>query len=908
MRLAEQTTYGETVAAAQELNLRGVIYQHRDEAGLASTERRDFDGNVVRTARQLLTDFSEPVDWALTPTLEAETFLTDTTFDALNRPVKITTPDGSVSEPSYNQRSLLCAVALTPAGGGGRVDYVKAITYDAKAQREAIEYGNGASSAYTYDPLTFRLVALRSTRPGGGEALQAIGYTYDAVGNVVSVEDAAQQTIFFANQVVAPTATYTYDAIYRLVSAEGREHIGQTASEPIGASDAARVAIPLPSDGQAMRNYTQTYAYDHVGNIEALTHAATGGGFKRAYAYDEPDVPPRSNRLTSTSVGATREAYAYDANGNVESMPHLSLMRWDWSDQLEATASQIVTEGEPETTYYRYDSKGRRVRKVTASGSGTRRSERTYIGAYEVYREYGPSGEVKLERQTLNISDGAGRICLLETTTIDTTTPGAPLQAPSTLTRYQLANLLGSAVLELDENAAIITYEEYYPFGSSSFQSGRSAAEVSLKRYRYTGKERDEESGFYYHGARYYTPWLGRWSSADPVGVRAGPNLYAYCGDNPVCKVDRTGTTEESSTSFGISIDAKGVSAGTFVVPPPRDLSGFVVAFGRTGLGRSYMDTAKANTGLPAVNIQDRINFQKGYGVMSFFPGSYQLETEYVDPARSDPAKGITGLYPMFSGVSVQEALERSETMHFDMREVDLTPKLSKGSLPGFSQEDFHASSEARQVVAHVAATDPGERVPTIVMQHEEGVSTITPDSNVVKGDPLPSRLASRMPNLQNAPKSPTPPPSSGSSGAGGSGGSRGGPTRTVTMPSPSSAALGGLGRMVPGVAETEIALGSAAMAAMSHPATVALAQPLMTAAEAVPVVAGVGIVGAATGHLARAVASEAGASPETANTVGLGAAVLTGAALGSVIPGVGTAVGAGIGALVAGGLYLWTL
>lgn len=113
---------------------------------------------------------------------------------------------------------------------------------------------------------------------------------------------------------------------------------------------------------------------------------------------------------------------------------------------------------------------------------------------------------------------------------------------------------------------------------------------------------------------------------------------------------------------------------------------------------------------------------------------------------------------------------------------------------------------------------------------------------------------------------------------------------------------------MVPGVAETEIALGSAAMAAMSHPATVALAQPLMTAAEAVPVVAGVGIVGAATGHLARAVASEAGASPETANTVGLGAAVLTGAALGSVIPGVGTAVGAGIGALVAGGLYLWTL
>ena len=83
---------------------------------------------------------------------------------------------------------------------------------------------------------------------------------------------------------------------------------------------------------------------------------------------------------------------------------------------------------------------------------------------------------------------------------------------------------------------------------------------------------------------------------------------------------------------------------------------------------------------------------------------------------------------------------------------------------------------------------------------------------------------------------------------------------------------------------------------------------PLLTAAEAVPVVAGVGVVGAGAGHAARYGASQLGASQSTADTVGLGAAVLTGAALGSVIPGVGTAVGAGLGALVAGGLYLWSL
>ena len=77
--------------------------------------------------------------------------------------------------------------------------------------------------------------------------------------------------------------------------------------------------------------------------------------------------------------------------------------------------------------------------------------------------------------------DGASRICLFETVTVDTTPVTAtttPVTTPSTVTRYQLANHLGSALLELDNSAAIISYEEYYPYGSTSFQSGTNAAEV----------------------------------------------------------------------------------------------------------------------------------------------------------------------------------------------------------------------------------------------------------------------------------------------------------------------------------------------------------------------------------------------------------------------------------------------
>jgi len=133
-----------------------------------------------------------------------------------------------------------------------------------------------------------------------------------------------------------------------------------------------------------------------------------------------------------------------------------------------------------------------------------------------------------------------------------------------------------------------------------------------------------------------------------------------------------------------------------------------------------------------------------------------------------------------------------------------------------------------------------------------------------------------------------------------------GGGAALANLRSGTASVAGGVGRMVPGVVEGEMALTGAAMLASTHAPV--LVTPLLTAAEALPVVAGAAVIGAGAGHLARAGASALGADDSTATGIGLGAAVLTGAAIGSVIPGVGTAVGAGIGALVAGGLYLWSL
>src|SRR5690606_38207634 len=147
--------------------------------------------------------------------------------------------------------------------------------------------------------------------------------------------------------------------------------------------------------------------------------------------------------------------------------------------------------------------------------------ERIYVGGYEVWRRRNGAGTVQEERQTLHVMDDERRIAMAETLT---RTGGAAVPAPTTRLRYQLDDHLGTALLEVDEAGAVITYEEYHPYGTTAWYAEKSAIQVSAKRYRYTGKERDEETGLSYHGARYYAPWLGRWTAADPAGIVDGFN------------------------------------------------------------------------------------------------------------------------------------------------------------------------------------------------------------------------------------------------------------------------------------------------------------------------------------------------------------------------------------------------
>ena len=134
--------------------------------------------------------------------------------------------------------------------------------------------------------------------------------------------------------------------------------------------------------------------------------------------------------------------------------------------------------------------------------------------------------------------DGQQRIALVETLTVGDEPDAA---SSSELIRYQLGNHLQSTSAEVDAEGHVLSYEEYFPFGSTSYLALDQIAAPGLQRYRYVGKEKDEESRLYYYGARYYVAWLGRWGSTDPAGIEDGVNLFSYVNNNPVYYIDFNG-------------------------------------------------------------------------------------------------------------------------------------------------------------------------------------------------------------------------------------------------------------------------------------------------------------------------------------------------------------------------------
>ncbi len=175
-----------------------------DQAGVVTTEEYDFKGNLLEQPTPVGARVQD--DTRLVhrrASWKPRSTPSRTAYDALNRPTELHRRRTTASiRPTFNEANLLEKVEVNLRGAAVATPFVTDIDYNAKGQRTLIDYGNGVRTTYEYDPLTFRLTRLTTTRPTGLNGLatqlfkdagtvQDLNYTYDPAGNITRIADDA---------------------------------------------------------------------------------------------------------------------------------------------------------------------------------------------------------------------------------------------------------------------------------------------------------------------------------------------------------------------------------------------------------------------------------------------------------------------------------------------------------------------------------------------------------------------------------------------------------------------------------------------------------------------------------------------------------------------------------------------
>ncbi|MDG9883638.1 RHS repeat protein [Pseudomonas sp. GD04058] len=530
-RIVERFVYATATPAEQARNLAGLCVRHFDPAGVQVIESMALAGVPLSVGRLLLEDadnVDSEVDWqdATLPGEPAYTSLAR--VDALGAPLVRTDAAGHAQGLVYDLAGQVRSRWLA-VKGGEQVTVAEALDYDAVGNLLHETHGNGVRVDYRYEAQTLRLLAMRIERPAGhplGAALlQDLHYEYDPVGNLLRIADEAESPRFWRNQRVLPESLYRYDSLYRLVEASGRE------MATVRWEGGRPWIAPVLLDEGTYTHYTRSYQYDRGGNLSQIRHASPAAASSHSV---EITVSERSNRaLLASLAGNPQEVEAlFSAAGAQRCLQPGQALRWTLRAELRSVGA--------DQEHYRYDASSQRVLKCAPHSA--RRV--LYLPGLEL-RTTGRGETLTEDLHVIHPADAEGtRARLLHWQS------GKPEGIDNDQLRYSYTTLTGSCGLELDGHGALISREEYYPYGGTSVWAARNAVEAGYKTLRYSGKERDA-SGLCYFGYRYYQPWVGRWLSADPAGTVDGLNSYAMVGNNPVSFFDAQGLMKQVPQATG---------------------------------------------------------------------------------------------------------------------------------------------------------------------------------------------------------------------------------------------------------------------------------------------------------------------------------------------------------------------
>ena len=534
------TTYGEGVADAQLKNLFGQVSVLKDQAGRADYNSFTLTGKPVLSERRLLKDYKQEVNWDADPGLETEVYRKGFTYTEQMAILVESDYQGTVKvfekTNSYNESGALIKVDETTYGPATPIveNIITGIEYYPNRQPISVHYGNGMRTAYSYEFTTQRMTGIETAANTSitGTSLQSIQYTYDPQGNITRTTDNSFEPVACYGQGTDPIKNYWYDPLYQLIHATGRQNVHLNGNSYIdGFKESAFWGFcpGNPADANTLVGYRENYRYDYAGNmlqLQHITNSPQGTDWTRNNAVNKDN-----NQLT---------LYTYDRSGNQLSLYENSATPLAWSYRNQpSSATQLQRPGYVnDAEYYTYDASGNRLRRVIESlaDGNIHTEEYIYLEGWNIKRKKTSAGVIEEERYTRQVLAEKKLAAILYYWVVNTSQKALE---GTQQTRFQLNDLQASVCLEVDNAGVRISYEEYFPFGESAFISGVNEGEVKLKYYRFSGKERDDTTGLYYFGARYYASWLGRWISTDPQNQFASPYTYAY--NNPTTASDPDG-------------------------------------------------------------------------------------------------------------------------------------------------------------------------------------------------------------------------------------------------------------------------------------------------------------------------------------------------------------------------------
>ncbi|WP_247715941.1 RHS repeat-associated core domain-containing protein [Morganella morganii] len=644
-QVTERFVYAGNSEAEKARNLAGVCTHHYDPAGLVQTDSIALTGVPLSITRQLLKDVDKPVNWPESnpdSELSAEKYTTQTTADATGAVLNTTDAAGHQQKVTYDIAGLLRTSRVTVKGGAEKI-IIKSVTYSAAGQKLCEEHGNGVVTTYTYEPQTQRLIAVKTEHPARKKIFQDLRYEYDPVGNVLCVTNSAEETRFWHNQKVVPENRYTYDTLYQLVSATGREmaNAGQQ-----------RSSLPdiSPFDKASYANYTRNYIYDRAGNMTQIRHSAPATN--NNYTTDIT-VSQRSNRAVLKTLADTPEKAEalFTPGGQQTKFQPGQTLSWTARGELQQVTPVVRNGAAGDRESYRYDAGSQRILKtaVQETGSRTQTQQVIYLPGLELH-----SGKENYQVICAGVA-GRAQVRLLHWQ-----------DGKKDHQRFSYDNLIGSSGLETDGDGNLLSQEEYYPFGGTSVLVADADSGIDYKTHRYSGKERDA-TGLYYYGYRYYQPWAGRWLSSDPAGTVDGLNLFRMVRNNPVTLRDDDGR-KPISENFS---EEKGDMV--------YGLAGFRGKYISSALGRPFLPDSKD---APASIIDLYNNTVSGQVLMSvdmkilqnFMKSPDKYEKKLSPPADIKDRVQKSRAYPLWD--SYFSAGEKNEkfNIHSVYKEVRKNP------------------------------------------------------------------------------------------------------------------------------------------------------------------------------------------------------------------------------------------